>query len=263
MLSGAEMWCQLFSEPAAGSDLAGLRTSASPTGDCWVLDGQKVWSSYAQLSDFGVCIARTDPSVPKHAGLSALIVDIHAAGVDVRPIRQITGATEFCEVFLSEVVLDQGTLLGRPGDGWKVALSVLGFERMQIAARLRPLLAGHADRAIAIARAAHLNVSADVRQELVDLVISERILGWVANRVEADLADGRLPGAESSILKLALRGHRAGSEVPLKVLKVRFVHSARGSPERDLRGVGAPMSSPHLSAAAVQRSYSSPAPQFH
>jgi alkylation response protein AidB-like acyl-CoA dehydrogenase len=169
-----------------------------------VLDGQKVWCSLAQLSEFGLCVARTDPSVPKHTGLSAFIVDMHAPGVDVRPIRQITGATDFNEVFLSEVVLERGAMLGKPGDGWKVALSVLGFERMQIASRMRPLLAGHADRAIAIARAAQLNSSSEVRQELVDLVISERILGWVADRVEANLADGRVPGPESSILKLGI-----------------------------------------------------------
>ncbi len=202
MLSAAEVWCQLFSEPSAGSDLAGLRTAARPAGDGWVLDGQKVWSSWAQLSDFGLCIARTDPSVPKHAGLSAFIVDMRAPGVDVRPIRQITGASEFNEVFFSDVMLEHGALLGRPGDGWKVALSVLGFERMQIAGRMRPLLAGHADRAVAIARAGGLNGSSEVRQELVALIILERILSWVANRVEADLADGRVPGSESSVLKL-------------------------------------------------------------
>jgi alkylation response protein AidB-like acyl-CoA dehydrogenase len=204
MLSGSEVWCQLFSEPSAGSDLGGLRTSARPAGDCWVLDGQKVWCSFAQLSDFGLCIARTDPSVPKHGGLSAFIVDMRAPGIDVRPIRQITGASEFNEVFFAEVVLKQDALLGRPGDGWKVALSVLGFERMQIAARMRPLLAGHADRAVGIARTAQLSKSPEVRQALVDLVISERILGWIANRVGADLADGRVPGAESSILKLGI-----------------------------------------------------------
>jgi alkylation response protein AidB-like acyl-CoA dehydrogenase len=213
MLSGSEMWCQLFSEPSAGSDLAGLRTSARPADGCWVLDGQKVWSSFAQLSEFGLCIARTDPSAGKHAGLSAFIVNMRAPGVDVRPIRQITGATDFCEVFFSEVLLDQEALLGEPGDGWKVALTVLGFERMQIASRMRPLLGGHADRAISMARATGANGSSEVRQALVDLVISERILGWFVDRVEADLADGRPPGAEGSVLKLGISqlASRAGS----------------------------------------------------
>jgi alkylation response protein AidB-like acyl-CoA dehydrogenase len=213
MLSGSEMWCQLFSEPSAGSDLAALRTSARPADGWWVLDGQKVWSSFAQLSEFGLCIARTDPSAGKHAGLSAFIVNMRAPGVDVRPIRQITGATDFCEVFFSEVLLDQEALLGEPGDGWKVALTVLGFERMQIASRMRPLLSGHADRAISMARATGANGSSEVRQALVDLVISERILGWFVDRVEADLADGRPPGAEGSVLKLGISqlASRAGS----------------------------------------------------
>jgi alkylation response protein AidB-like acyl-CoA dehydrogenase len=204
MLSGAEIWCQLFSEPSAGSDLAGLHTAARRIGNSWVLNGQKVWSSLAQLSDFGLCIARTDPSAPKHAGLSAFIVDMRAPGIDVRPIRQITGATDFNEVSFSEVALPQDALLGRPGDGWKVALSVLGFERMQIASRIRPLLSGHADRAIAMAQAKGLNRSSEVRQELVTLVISERILGWVANKVEGALAEGTVPGPESSIVKLGI-----------------------------------------------------------
>jgi alkylation response protein AidB-like acyl-CoA dehydrogenase len=204
MLSGDEMWCQLFSEPAAGSDLGGLRTTACGADDRWVLDGQKVWCSLAHLSDFGLCIARTNPSVPKHAGLSAFIVDMRAPGVDVRPIRQITGGSEFNEVFFSGVILEPDALLGQLGDGWRVAVSVLGFERLQIASRIRPLLAGQADRAIAIARAARLDGSTQVRQELVGLVISERILGWVARRVEANLADGGVPGAESSILKLGI-----------------------------------------------------------
>jgi alkylation response protein AidB-like acyl-CoA dehydrogenase len=202
MLSGAEMWCQLFSEPGAGSDLAALSCRAEHHDDQWILNGQKVWSSWAQLSDFGLGIVRTDPTVSKHAGLSAFIIDMGAPGIDVRPIRQITGATDFNEVFFSDVKLKENALLGQPGDGWKVALSVLGFERTKMASRTRPLLGGHADRAIAVARATGLNRSPVVRQELVDLVISERILGWVADRAEATIAAGDVPGAESSTLKL-------------------------------------------------------------
>jgi alkylation response protein AidB-like acyl-CoA dehydrogenase len=204
MLSGQEMWCQLFSEASAGSDLGGLSTVAHPVDDGWVLDGQKVWCSFAQQSEFGLCIARTESSVSKHAGLSAFIVDMSALGVEVRPIRQMTGATDFNEVFFSGVELAGDALLGRPGDGWQVALDVLGFERLQIASRIRPLLAGHADRAIATARARKLNASGEVRQRLVELVIAERILSWIANQVEANLADGGVPGAEASVLKLGV-----------------------------------------------------------
>ena len=124
-----ELCCQLFSEPGAGSDLAGLGTRAVLDGDEWVVDGQKVWSSGAQFSQWGLLIARTDPAVPKHAGLTAFLVPLDLPGVEIRPIRQISGGSSFNEVFLSGVRVAEELRLGEVGAGWAVALATLGFER--------------------------------------------------------------------------------------------------------------------------------------
>ena len=127
--SGAIAWCQLFSEPAAGSDLAALRTRAIRDGDHWVINGQKVWSSWAHHADWGILIARTDPKVPKHRGLSFFVVDMRSPGIEVRPIRQITGDSEFNETFLTDVAVPDAQRIGAEGAGWKVCMTVLASER--------------------------------------------------------------------------------------------------------------------------------------
>ncbi len=129
ILSADELWCQLFSEPGAGSDLAALSTRATPAEGGWVLNGQKVWTSYAQFADWGVCLARTDPDAPKQKGISYLVVDMRSPGVEVRPLRQITDESEFNEVFFDDVFIPSERLVGPENEGWRVANSTLSHER--------------------------------------------------------------------------------------------------------------------------------------
>jgi alkylation response protein AidB-like acyl-CoA dehydrogenase len=131
-LRGEIVWCQLFSEPGAGSDLAGLSTRAVQADDGWVLNGQKVWTSSAHEADWGICLARTDPTVPKHRGLTYFLVDMHSPGVEVRPLKQSTGAAEFNEVFLTDVFVPSGLMVGQPGEGWRLTATTLANERLSI-----------------------------------------------------------------------------------------------------------------------------------
>ena len=211
ILRGEQIWCQLFSEPSAGSDLAGLRTRATRDGDAWILNGQKVWTSHADESDYGFCIARTDPDVQKHAGLSAFIVDLRTEGVEVRPIRQITGASDFNEVFLTDVLVPGDRMVGPDGQGWNVALTLLSFERLLFGSQASEVVRGHAERAIAAARAAGVGDDPLVRQELAGLFILERVLLLAAQRVEHALRTGALPGPEGSFMKLGLASLSARS----------------------------------------------------
>jgi acyl-CoA dehydrogenase len=136
LASGEEVWCQLFSEPVAGSDLAGLRTRAERDGDFWVINGQKIWTSGAHYSDYGILITRTDPNVPKHNGLTMFYIDMKAPGVEVRPIKQISGQSHFNEVFFTDLRIPDSQRLGAVGNGWQVSLTTLMNERMSIGANV-------------------------------------------------------------------------------------------------------------------------------
>ncbi len=133
-----EIWCQMFSEPGAGSDVATLATRAVRDGDVWVVNGQKVWTSLAHRARWGMLLARTDPDVPKHAGLTAFVVDMHAPGVEVRPLRQMTGGADFNEVYFTDVQVPDDARLGGLGEGWHVAVTTLMNERVSIGGVVAP-----------------------------------------------------------------------------------------------------------------------------
>lgn len=194
--------CQLFSEPGAGSDLASLSMRAERDGDDWILTGQKVWTSGAHLADFGECICRTDPTAPKHRGLTAFLVPLDAPGVEVRPIRQMTGGTAFNEVFMDGVRIPDSLRLGAEGEGWAVALTTLANERGG-GGGAATIVPGSFQRVLDLAR--HLGRSGDpiVRQELVELYMNAKVSAFNGQRVQAKLRSGQTPGPEGSIGKLA------------------------------------------------------------
>ncbi|MGW5263061.1 acyl-CoA dehydrogenase family protein [Microbispora sp. NPDC004025] len=215
--TGEEVWCQLFSEPGAGSDLATLATRAVREGDEWVVDGQKVWTSSAHTARWAILVARTDPDVPKHRGLTYFVCDMHAPGVEVRPLRQITGEAEFNEVFLTGVRLPDSLRLGEVGDGWRVAQTTLMNERVAIGGtpsrrtmmgvvaetwRSRPELRTH-----------------DLHQRLLKLWVDSEVMRLTAVRLREQLAAGH-PGPEGSGMKLAFaRLHQELSGLEVELLR--------------------------------------------
>lgn len=195
--------CQLFSEPGAGSDLASVQAKAERDGDEWLITGQKVWTSGAQFSDIGEIICRTDPSLPKHKGLTGFIVDMRAPGVEIRPLRQMTGGASFNEVFFNEVRVRDDHRLGEVNNGWNVALTTLMNERASI---------GSSDggennmytRLLAMIRHYELDKDPIVRDMLADLYINTRVAGFTSQRATDKMRAGQLPGPEMSIGKMAL-----------------------------------------------------------
>jgi alkylation response protein AidB-like acyl-CoA dehydrogenase len=207
-----EVWCQLFSEPGAGSDLASLSTRAERDGDGWVISGQKVWNTWAHLADYGVLLARTDPDVPKRQGITYFLIDLHEKGVDVRPLRHITGEVDFNEVFLDAVRVPDSQRVGDIDAGWTVANATLSGERQMVAGSgsggVDRIGGSGTTRLIRLAR----QISTDgrpggwddpvVRQELMRLAGEERIRSWTNQRVRARATAGRGPGPESSVGKV-------------------------------------------------------------
>lgn len=206
-MRGEEIWCQLFSEPAAGSDLAGIRTKAERDGDGWIINGQKVWTSGAHRSDFGIIVTRTDPTVPKHKGLTMFIIDMKAPGVEVRPIRQMAGSSEFNEVFFTDVRIADDHRLGEVGDGWNVSLTTLMHERLAVGGK--PSSSPGVEEMIELAKAIDLDEGnaleqSHVRQKIAEVYIQDRGISLTRMRTLSALSSGRTPGPESSISKVVV-----------------------------------------------------------
>jgi alkylation response protein AidB-like acyl-CoA dehydrogenase len=208
IFSGEEIWCQMFSEPSAGSDVAGLATSAVRDGDEWIVNGQKVWTTVAHLSRWGMLVARTDPDVPKHDGLSYFVVDMHAPGVDVRPLYQITGEAEFNEVFFTDVRIPHDQMLGKEGQGWRVAITTLMNERVAIGGggskrkgggAITQLLKVWQNRKAGDRSAAQ---EAILRDRVTRSYIETELLRLTSMRARAAQKSGN-PGPEGSVSKLA------------------------------------------------------------
>ncbi len=203
-LYGEEVWCQLFSEPAAGSDVAGIRTKAERDGDDWIINGQKVWTSGAHYSDWGIIITRTDPNVPKHQGLTMFFLDMKSPGVEARPIKQISGGANFNEVFFTNVRVSDSQRLGKVGEGWKAALTTLMNERLAVGLPAGGL---DVDELLDLARNTELEDgpairNGHVRSKIADWYVQAQGLKYTRYRTLTAMSRGQTPGPESSIIKV-------------------------------------------------------------
>jgi alkylation response protein AidB-like acyl-CoA dehydrogenase len=205
LFRGDLVGCQLFSEPGAGSDLAGLQTRADRDGEEWIVNGQKVWTSGAQYSDIGEVICRTDPDQPKHKGLTGFVVDMHAPGVEVRPLRQMTGGASFNEVFFTDVRVPDSHRLGDVNQGWTVALTTLMNERASIGAGGGGGSGlGNVNRLAEMVRYFGMDDDPITRQELMKVYIGFQVSKYTNQRAMDKIKSGQLPGPEMSIAKLSL-----------------------------------------------------------
>jgi alkylation response protein AidB-like acyl-CoA dehydrogenase len=212
VLRNEKIFCQLFSEPGAGSDLAGVQSKAELSQGEWILNGQKVWTSGAQIADIGGGPFRTDPTLPKHQGLSFFVVDMKHPGVTIRPLRQITGEAHFNEVFLDDVTVPESSLVGGIGEGWRVALTMLMNERLTLGGGGGgPQRRGGGEGAILkLARELGSIDDKEIRDTVIDLFVQQRVLSMHGQRMAQD-AKGKPPGPEFSIMKLM--GTRIGSQI--------------------------------------------------
>jgi alkylation response protein AidB-like acyl-CoA dehydrogenase len=231
IITGEHTWCQLFSEPGSGSDLAGLTTRAERDGDEWNVNGQKVWNTSAHHAHYGLLLARTNWDVPKHAGITYFALPMKQPGIEVRPLRQMNGRASFNEVFLTDVRVPDANIIGQAGNGWKVALTTLAHERRLAlfasgrtarsgdgrAAREAeeeaaeyfktyewyPQRAGRADLAVPRAKETGTNTDPVIRQEVAGLVALSRAAQWTSQRAQAARGQGKPPGPEGSLGKLS------------------------------------------------------------
>ena len=206
MVTGEEIWCQLFSEPGAGSDLAALRTMAVRDGDDWIVNGQKIWTTGAQFCDWGILVTRSDINAPKHKGITYFVVDMHSPGVEVRPITQINGGRGFNEVFFTDVRIPDANRIGNIGEGWGVAITTLMNERASIGSGGGGGGGGIGDL-LKLARELEIDGKPAiedpyVKQKLADFYVRSKGLQFTGARTQSALSQGRVPGPEASLGKL-------------------------------------------------------------
>lgn len=215
ILKGEEVWCQLFSEPGSGSDLASLGTRAVRDGDDWVVNGQKVWTSLGQYADYAILLARTDGDQPKHAGITYFILDMKSSGIEVRPITQITGVQHFNETFLTDVRIPNANVVGGPNEGWKVAQTTLANERNFIGSGG----SWSASDLVDLAQRRGCAHDPHVRQRLAEAISRQETLKYLGFRMRTAMSQRRMPGPEMLTLKLAFANHwRLSAETAIGIL---------------------------------------------
>ncbi|MGW6360277.1 acyl-CoA dehydrogenase family protein [Streptomyces sp. NPDC055092] len=236
IISNEHIWCQGFSEPEAGSDLAGLRTRAVLDGDRWVINGQKIWTSQAHRANWIFVLARTDPDAAKHRGISFLLVPVDQPGVEVRPIRTMNGDSDFCEVFFDDAYTDADLVVGPVHGGWKVAKSLLGFERGEEAATMPIAFRAELDRLIELARARGVAKDPVIRQRLAQCHCRVEAMRHLGHRVLTQYLKGGTPGPESSVLKLFWSEyHQEATSLALEILGDDALAPEGRGPLRTLR----------------------------
>jgi alkylation response protein AidB-like acyl-CoA dehydrogenase len=219
IISGDDIWCQGYSEPNAGSDLSNVGLKAVLDGDEWVLNGQKIWTSSGHLADHIFTLARTDPDAPKHKGISFLLVDMRQPGIEVRPIKMISGEKEFNEVFYTDVRVPKDNVVGGVNNGWAVAMGLLGFERGEAAATAPIRFQGELDRLLALAAERGKSKDARTRQRLADAHIKVQVMRYLGMRTLTKFLGGHHPGPESAIFKVYWSEyHRRLTELAVEIL---------------------------------------------
>jgi len=219
ILSGADRWCQGYSEPNAGSDLSNLGLRGTLDGDQWILNGQKIWTSAGHLADHIFTLARTDPEAPRHKGISFLLVDMRQPGIEVRPIKMISGESEFNEVFYTDATTPKGEVVGGVNNGWAVAMTLLGFERGEAAATGPIRFQAEVDRLLLLAKERGVADDPRIRQRLADAYGKVQIMRWNGMRVLTKFLAGHHPGPDGAISKLYWSEyHKLVTELALDIL---------------------------------------------
>jgi len=219
ILSGEDTWCQGYSEPNAGSDLSNLALRAQLDGDQWILNGQKIWTSAGHLADHIFTLARTDPDAPRHKGISFLLVDMRQPGIEVRPIKMISGDSEFNEVFYTDATCSKDDVVGGLNNGWAVAMTLLGFERGEAAATLPVRFQGELDRLLLLAKERGRADEPAVRQRLAWCYSKVQIMRWIGMRTLTKFLAGHHPGPDAGMFKLYWSEyHRVVTELSLELL---------------------------------------------